>query len=877
MKKVLLAIGLLFVLLIAAIISVPFLFKDKINEAVKEAINENLNAKVNYGDFDLSLIRSFPNFSFAINDVSVVGINEFKGDTLTHINHLNFTVDLMSVFNGTKYKLLKLEVVEPKVNALVNYAGKANWDIAKSKEEKKTSTETKFAAELKKIIIKNGNIVYNDQKGSTYAALNNLNFEGAGNVTQDIYLFSTQTGINELTVKSGAITYLNKAKLNAKVDMEIDNPNAKYTFKENEITLNALGLKFSGFVQTKNDLTTDITFNAKETTFKNVLSMIPAVFLKDFDKIKTDGKFAFNGFAKGTYKGENYPAFGINLKVENAMFQYPTLPTAVKNIQIAMNAAKPQGSLDATIINVSKLHVDVGTEPVDARILVKTPISDPNVDASIKGKVNLANVPKFYPIEGLKKIDGLLLLNLDFKGKQSDVTAKRYENIKAAGNAQITNLVYDAASTPLPVKVPNMALTFNPQNVTLNSLSAQIGRSDFQANGTLNNFMAYAFGKGDLEGALNLKSNVLDANQFLSPTGSSNTPKAADTANATFFKVPKAINFTANSQIGKIFYDKLVLSNVRGAISLKDEAINLQELFANLLGGNATISARYNTKNLNLPDVTFSYDIKNFDIQETYKLVDMAGKMAPVIQHIQGSYSSDLKGSGRLNPDMSVDLSSLKGDGKVEIPNARIVGLPILQKVAEVAKIQALSNLELKNAWTVLKFKDGKVAVEPATVKLGNYTLAFEGKNGFDKSIDYDLRFDVPQSELGNAASLAQNMIPKIPGVPFKMPETVSFFLKATGTASKPQIKLTNIGAGGGKSVGENVKEQLVETVKDKANEVKQKAQEEFEKQKQAAEQKAREEADRIKREAEQKAKQEADRIKREAEQKAKDLLKKPW
>jgi hypothetical protein len=877
MKKILFAFGLIVVLLLAAIIAVPFLFKDKINAAVKEAINENLNAKVDYGNFDLSLIRSFPNFSFSINDISIVGVNEFKADTLTHIQNLNFTVDLMSVINGEKYKLLKLEVKEPLVNALVNYSGKANWDIMKTKEEKKSQTETKFAAELKKISIQNAKVVYNDQKAGTYAAINNLNFEGSGNVTQDIYVLATQTGIEELTVRSGAITFLNKAKLNAKVDMEIDNPNAKYTFKENEITLNALGLKFNGYVQTKNDLLADVTFAAKETSFKNILSMIPAVFMKDFDKVKTDGKFAFNGSVKGIYKGENYPAFGLNLKVENAMFQYPSLPTAVKNIQINLSAAKPQGNLDATLVDVSKLHLEIGAEPVDARILVKTPISDPNVDANIKGKVNLANVPKFYPIDGLKKIDGLLLLDLLFKGKQSDITAKRYESIKADGNAKISNLVYDAASTPLPLKVADLSLSFNPKNVTLSNLNASIGRSDFQANGTLDNFMAYAFGKGDLVGVLNLKSNVFDANQFLTPTNSE-TKKTADTSKTAFFKVPKAIDFTANSQFGKIFYDKLVLSNVRGNVTLKDEAINLNDLFANLLGGSATISARYNTKNLNSPDVTFAYDIKNFDIQETYKFVDMASKMAPVIQHIQGSYSSDLKGSGRLNPDMSVDLNSLKGDGKVEIADAKIVGLPILQKVAEVSKIQALNNLEMKNAWTVLKFKDGKVAVEPSTVKLGSYTLAYEGKNGFDQSIDYDLRFDVPQSELGNAASLAQSMIPKIPGVPFKMPETVSFFLKATGTATKPQIKLTKVGVGGnGKSVGETVKEQVVETVKEKVDEAKQKAQEELEKQKQAAEQKAREEADRVKREAEQKAKQEADRIKKEAEDKAKTIFKKPW
>jgi hypothetical protein len=874
MKKIVISFAVVLLLLVGAVVAVPFLFKDKINAAVKAAINENVNAKVDYGDFSLSLIRSFPNFSFSLNDLSVTGVNDFKGDTLTHINNISFTVDLMSVIEGKQYKLISLVVDEPNVFAKVNYKGKANWDIMKPSPETKKE-ETKFSAQLKKILIKKGLITYNDLKGGIAAKIVNLNFEGSGDVTQDLYILETLTGVDALTVKSGGVAYLNDAKLNAKLDVEVDSKNSKYTFKENEISLNALALGFDGFVQTISEtVNLDVKFKTKQAEFKSILSMIPAVYKKDFDKVKTSGKLVLDGSIKGKYLGEDYPAFNLNLKVDNAMFQYPALPTAVRNIQIATKVDKPQGKLDLTVIDVQKLHADLGSDPIDARIKVRTPISDPNVDATVKGSLNLANIPKLYPLEGVKTITGLLALNIDFKGRQSDIDNKRYETIKASGNATVTNLVYDGVETPMPVKVSNLQLAFNPRNVTLSNLSAVLGRSDIQASGTLDNFLAYAFGKGDLVGVINLKSNVFDANQFI---GKDEKPQTKKDTVTEFFRVPKAIDFTANSQFGKIFYEKLVLSNVSGVVKVKDEALNLNNLFANLLGGSANISARYNTKQQNYPDVTFSYDIKNFDFQETFKFVELADKMAPIMKHIQGNFSSDLKGSGKLNPDMSIDLASLKGDGKVEIPTAKIVNMPILQKIGEVTKISALSNPELKNAWTVLKFKDGRVAVEPTNIKLGNYNVALQGTNGFDQSIDYDIRFDVPQSELGAASSLAQNMIAKVPGVPFKMPDVVSFSLKATGTASKPQIKLAKVGTGEGKSVGETVKEQVVEQVKEQVDVLKQNAQDELNKQKAAAEQRAREEAEKAKQEAERKAKEALDKAKKDAEQKVKDVFKKPW
>lgn len=874
MKKIIIGLAALVLLLLAAVVAVPFLFKDKINARVKEEINNQLNAKVDYGSFDLSLIRSFPNFSFSLNELSVVGIDSFKGDTLVYIKNFAFTVDLMTVIKGEKYKLLALTLTEPRVNAIVNYDGKANWDIVKPSKDKTTSTESSaFSIEIKKYKIENGNITYDDRHGNSYAQVTGLDFEGSGNVTDAVYDFVTKTKIAELTYRTGAVAYLSKAKMNADVNVSVDNINSKYTFKENDISINDLGLQFDGFVQTKKDVTAlDVKFKSKQTEFKSILSLIPAVYKKDFDKVKTSGSLVLDGNVKGEMKGESYPAFNLNLKVNNGMFQYPDLPVAVKNIFITSNINKPQGGLDFTVVDISKLHLEAGGAPIDAKINVCTPVSDPNVIANVVGRLDLANVPKFYPVEGLKTISGLLNLNLDFKGRKSDLDKKNYEAIKAAGNLKVTNLVYDTKETPMPVRVMDMQMTFNPQNVTLNSFSSAIGRSDFNATGTLDNFMAYAFGKGDLAGTINLRSSQFDANEWLRKD--ENAPKAnvPDSSKTEYFKVPAHIDFTANSQIGKILYEKIVLENVKGQIIIKDEAINLNNLFANLLGGNATISALYDTKGKSHPDVTFTYDINNFDFQKTYAAVGMSEKLAPVIKYVQGNFSSDLKGGGKLNPDMSVDYNSLVGDGKVEIPTAKLVGMPILEKVNQVAKIPALQNLELKNAFTVLKFKDGRVNVDPTDLKFGNgYNMNVKGSNGFDKTIDYDMLLNVPSKELGAATSLAQNYLSKIPGLGASMPETVGFLFKVTGTAAQPKVALSKVLAGG--SSAKDIAKNAVEDLKKKAEEEAKAKAEELKKQ---AEQQARDAAEKAKQEAEKRAKEAAEKAKKEAENKLKDVFKFP-
>jgi hypothetical protein len=832
-KKILIGVAVFLVLLIGAVVAIPFLFKDQINAALKEEINKQVNAKVDYSDYDLSIIRSFPNLSFGLSNFSVIGVGDFKGDTLVYIKDFDFTMDIMTVIRGEKYKILELILYQPKIYATINKLGKANWDIAKSGGSSSSgSGSSKFSLEIKKYKIATGRIIYYDQKGGTYASIINLDFEGSGDVTQDLYKLSTTTKIGALTFKSGAVSYLSSAKIEAKNDIDVDQKNSKYTFKNNEIDLNDLGLLFDGFVKTSKDNTTmDVTFKSKKADFKSILSLIPAIYQKDFDKIKTSGSLVLDGRVNGIYSQYAMPAINLNLKVDNAMFQYPTLPTAVTGINIAASVVKPQGTFDLAVIDIAKMHLNIGADPIDAVINVKTPVSDPNVTAKINGKIDLATVPKLYPMEGLKQMSGLLVAALDFKGRMSDVNKKNYQAIQAAGNLKVTNMVYDSKSTPMPVRVSDLALTFNPRNVTLNSLNAVLGKSDFNASGSLDNFLGYMFSKGDLIGNVTLRSNKFDANEWLTKDDSKPASGAAKTTATTsgqqqFFQVPKGIDFTANSQFGTVLYDKMTLTNVKGTVIVKDEAIDLRNLFANIFGGSATISAVYSTKSSKTPKVNFTYDIKNFDIGQTAQGVGMAAKMAPVIKYLQGNFSSDLKGSGSLKEDMSVDYNSLQGDGKVQIPSARVVNMPIIQKIAEVTKLKALDNLAITNAWTVLKFKDGKVAVDPTDLKFGNgYSINLKGSNGFDESIDYDVVFNVPSKELGPANDLV-NKIPKIPGVEFKMPETINIGLKVGGTMTKPTVAMGKVGGNGGsvtdvvKNAAEQVKQKATDAAKDAATKI---------------------------------------------------------
>ena len=131
-KKILKWIGIPLLLLLVIIIALPFIFKGKLIEIAKQEINKSINATVDFGDFDLTLFSSFPDFKFDIEDVSVTGVNEYEGVQLASIKNTSINLYLMSVISGGKIEVKSIEINEPTINIIVNKDSIANYDIAKT-------------------------------------------------------------------------------------------------------------------------------------------------------------------------------------------------------------------------------------------------------------------------------------------------------------------------------------------------------------------------------------------------------------------------------------------------------------------------------------------------------------------------------------------------------------------------------------------------------------------------------------------------------------------------------------------------------------------------------------------------------------------------
>ena len=313
-KKILKYGGVLLIVIIGLLIAIPYFFKDTILDEAKAFANEQINADLDFDNdqVSLSLLWTFPDFSFSIGDLTVTGKDEFEGKKLAEIGQFYFTLNMMDAYNGI-YKINGITLSDANLYVKVLKNGKANYDIMKPSDapvEEPTTEEpvgdSDMELKIKYWEIENTNLIYDDRTAEMYVEAKNFNHSGSGDFSTTIFDLETETSIEALTVAMGKVSYLKKANIAIDFNANVDLNKKVYKIQDNSFRLNALVLKLDGEVAqpTEDDLKMDLKFNAPNTAFSEVLSMIPAAYTKDFSSVQTKGDFKFNGHAKGIYNSK---------------------------------------------------------------------------------------------------------------------------------------------------------------------------------------------------------------------------------------------------------------------------------------------------------------------------------------------------------------------------------------------------------------------------------------------------------------------------------------------------------------------------------------------------------------------------------------------
>src|SRR5690349_10052941 len=113
LKWFLIIFGGLLVLIVAAAIILPLVFKDDIKAAINKQLAKSVNADVVYDDFSLSLFRNFPNITAELHQLGVINREPFAGEVLFATDELTVEVNLKNILFDDQLRLKGISLIKP--------------------------------------------------------------------------------------------------------------------------------------------------------------------------------------------------------------------------------------------------------------------------------------------------------------------------------------------------------------------------------------------------------------------------------------------------------------------------------------------------------------------------------------------------------------------------------------------------------------------------------------------------------------------------------------------------------------------------------------------------------------------------------------------
>ena len=763
MKKILKTTGAVVAALFVLLLVLPFAFKGRIEGIVKSEGNKLLNAQFDFGSLDVSLLRNFPHASVTLEDFWLKGVDVFENDTLVYAGEVTAAVNLGALMSG-EFEISKVLIADTRLRAIVLEDGRVNWEVMKPSDEVEAEDDgesASFNVALKRLTVDNLTAVYDDRQGGMYASVEELEATCLGDLGSDETTIKLKAETPSVTFRTGGVPMLSRAEVMADVDVEADLKNMRFTLSDNEIGLNAIRAAIDGWLQLDGEaMDMDLSLNTNDIGFKEILSLIPAIYAKDFADLRTDGVAKLSATAKGRMEGDNLPALDVALDVNNAMFRYPSLPAGVDGINIAAKVQNPGGAIDLTTITVAPFNFTLAGNPFSLVANVNTPISDPEFAVTAKGKLDLGKIKDVYPLEDMN-LSGVVDADMSVAGRLSYIEKEQYDRVVAEGQVALSGMQLEMESMP-DVVIERSTFGFTPRYLELSKTTVKVGDNDLTLDSRFENYMGYLLKGTTLKGVLNVSSQHINLNDFMTSTEEESAEQPAEEAVAesvepsatnVALRVPDNIDFRAQVDMAEVLMDKMTFNDINGVLVVRDSKVDMQNLSLKTMGGDVVANGAYSTPVGEAARLNAGFALNNILFAEAYRDLDMVQSLAPIFSSLTGTFSGSVKVDTQLDEEMSPVLQTLNGEGSLRTRDLSLGDVQFLKQVAEIVKKPSLADTRVKDLTIDFTITEGRLATKPFDLRLGDYTMNLSGTTGLDQTIDYRGKITLPASA-GNISKL---------------------------------------------------------------------------------------------------------------------------
>ncbi len=742
--------------------------------------NKYLKAPVSVGKISLSLFDRFPQVAIKFENITIQeSIPESKAHLL-NAKKLYLSFDVIKVIQK-QYVISEIHIANGNILVRTDSLGRHNFDIIKKDSTQKTQNKNQGFA-LKNISLEDISVIYKNEGKNTEISLYTSktiaslkNKKGFTEIALDGAFKMHQVGLGEHT-------YFKEKNLSLKSKLKFDAN--KHTFEILPTSLNVEGSRFelTGLFDSGENPHLNIDIEGINTNIQTLLSLLSKQIYDKVSMYESKGIVYFKGNINGSMATGSQPDIKIQFGCQNASFFHPQLKKALQNTSFQGDFENIAGKTKLQIVD---LVSTLDGKKIEADIVLED-FKDPKLSLNLNANLNIASIASFYPIPKIQNPKGDLGIDFYFSGKLADLkTNEGKKHIDASGEININNLSFNFHNKPFLFNDFNINAVFNKNDVSFNSFTGKIGKTDVALDGFFKNIIPYLLVPDEpLLIRANGKSTNVDLDELLTATGAELTKTEETKSNqpkeAYKLSVSPNLLLDINCDIEKLKFRKFKASDIRGNLQLDNGLISMNNMKITLAGSKIEASASLDTKVKEKMVFQTKTKLRNIDADSVFHLFEEFDQKFITSKNLKGKLNSDLQVYLELDKNLNINSKSVLADVDLTIINGQLINFEPIQKLSKFVDDEELKNIKFKEIKNSFHIENQKIIIPEMVIRSNLNTISVSGTHTFANQMDYRIKIQLKNYKKKNTAEEETAME--------TAPTGTTLFLKLTGTP--PNIKI---------------------------------------------------------------------------------------
>jgi hypothetical protein len=771
LRRILLYVFITFCVLLIALVTSVFLFKDRIvHQFIREA-NRQLNTPVKIGKIEVSILDEFPQLSIVLNDVYVEDSHPGLYPLLT-AKKISFQMNPLEVWQGN-YTVKGLSIHDSETNLKINSKGENNYTVVKETGGNGSGT---LSFQLNDVDLVNSTVHYIDIKGRIDLLFSGKKLTASIESSDNIYNITGKGDIKSEKIDVEGTSYLTGKSFDVKTELIYDDIKKNLTIKPTDLELKNSSFTVKGNYNWKNKNLIDLTTAGKNTDIQTLLSLLPEHISSKVEKYKSEGDVYFNARLKGEISKKKDPSLSVDFGFDDATIFHPDYQSRIEDATLTGSFASGELSdpRQARLI-LKNIKGRFNNENFESNFILNNFV-DPEVICDFKGKVDAKALLGFYPVESIQDVSGSLIADISFEGKiqllKDKATAQR---VSTLGTIELDgiNLLY--GKNKVPLQQLKGSLQFNNNDLALSNVSGSLGKSDFLLNGFFKNIITFLlFDDQPIGIETDLKSDFLDLDQLFAMGFGDESDEQQYT-----FSISRNIYLNFNCDVNSLQYKRFKATQVKGDLLVKNEVAVSRNLSFSAMGGDLSLSGIVDAKNNKAIDFVSTVKLNNINVDSAFYVFENFKQDFIEDRHLKGRATAEVNMEMTLDQHLKLFPETLIADISVTIKNGELNNFEPMKKLNKYLDDEGLSKLRFSDLKNDIHIENKTVYIPQMEVRSNVTDLKISGTHTFDQLIDYHVVTPFRRKKVAD---------PDAAGAIEETSQGAKLFLKITGTTDEYRI-----------------------------------------------------------------------------------------